>query len=46
MRVLLDTTFLLPLLRIKVQGVDEGRLIALGRALKERGVGVAYPPSC
>ena len=43
MRVLLDTTFLLPLFGIKVQGIDEDRLIALGRALKERGVGVAYP---
>jgi len=42
-RVLLDTTFLLPLFGIKVQGIDEDRLIALRRALKERGVGVAYP---
>jgi predicted nucleic acid-binding protein len=42
-RVLLDTTFLLPLFGIKVQGIDEDRLIALRRALKEHGVGVAYP---
>ena len=43
MKVLLDTTFLLPLFGIKVREIEEGRLISVGRALRERGVGLAYP---
>jgi len=43
MKILLDTTFLLPSFGVKVQGIDEDRLIALLKNLRESGVEFAYP---
>ena len=43
MKMLFDTTFLLPLFGIKVDVIDVDRLIALRESLRERGIGVAYP---
>jgi hypothetical protein len=43
MKILLDTAFLLPSFGVKVQGIDEDRLIALLKNLRESGVEFAYP---